>query len=81
MVLTSKHHEGFCNWDTRLTNYNATSFGPRRDVIGEYVEAARAEGLRVGFYYSLMDWHHPDGALCQTDPKPRGAASSITPMA
>jgi alpha-L-fucosidase len=62
MVLTSKHHEGFCNWDTKLTNYNAAKYGPKRDLIAEYVEAARAEGLRVGFYYSLMDWHHPDGA-------------------
>jgi alpha-L-fucosidase len=35
--------------------------------VREYVEAARAEGLRVGFYYSLMDWHHPDGAICKTD--------------
>jgi len=71
MVLTSKHHEGFCNWDTKLTNYNAVQFGPRRDVIREFVEAARAEGLRCGFYYSLMDWHHPDGARCQTDPAAR----------
>ncbi len=71
MVLTSKHHEGFCNWDTKLTNYNAMQFGPKRDVIREYVEAARAEGLRLGFYYSLMDWHHPDGARCQTDPAAR----------
>jgi alpha-L-fucosidase len=46
-------------------------FGPKRDLIREYVEAARAEGLRVGFYYSLMDWHHPDGARCQTDPAAR----------
>ncbi|HEX3753850.1 MAG TPA: alpha-L-fucosidase [Rhizomicrobium sp.] len=67
MVLTSKHHEGFCNWNTKLTDYNATQYGPRRDVLRDYVEAARAEGLRVGFYYSLMDWHHPDGARCQSD--------------
>jgi alpha-L-fucosidase len=67
MVLTSKHHEGFCNWDTKLTNYNAMRQGPKRDVLRDYVEAARAEGLRVGFYYSLMDWHHPDGARCLTD--------------
>ena len=67
MVLTSKHHEGFCNWDTKLTNYNAAKYGPKRDIIREYVEAARAEGLKVGFYYSLMDWHHPDGARCATD--------------
>jgi len=71
MVLTSKHHEGFCNWDTKLTNYNAVNYGPKRDVIREFVEAGRAEGLRVGFYYSLMDWHHPDGARCQDDPAAR----------
>jgi alpha-L-fucosidase len=67
MVMTSKHHEGFCNFNTKLTNYCAPKQGPGRDLIGEYVEAARAEGLRVGFYYSLMDWHHPDGARCATD--------------
>src|SRR6201994_2538080 len=67
MVLTTKHHEGFCNFDTKLTDYNAVKQGPGRDIVREYVEAARAEGLRVGFYYSLMDWHHPDGAACKTD--------------
>jgi alpha-L-fucosidase len=67
MVMTTKHHEGFCNFDTKLTNYCATKQGPGRDLVREYVEAARAEGLRVGFYYSLMDWHHPDGALCASD--------------
>lgn len=67
MVMTTKHHEGFCNFDTKLTDYCASKQGPGRDVVREYVEAARAEGLRVGFYYSLMDWHHPDGARCATD--------------
>jgi alpha-L-fucosidase len=67
MVLTTKHHEGFCLWDTRQTGYNAVRRGPRRDLVGEYVEACREFGLKVGFYYSLMDWHHPDGALCMTD--------------
>src|SRR6516225_1530519 len=67
MVMTTKHHEGFCNFDTKLTNYCATKQGPGRDLVQGYVEAARAEGLRVGFYYSLMDWHHPDGARCATD--------------
>src|SRR5437588_7443283 len=67
MVMTTKHHEGFCNWDTKLTNYCATKQGPGRDLVREYVEAVRAEGLRVGFYYSLMDWHHPDGARCAHD--------------
>ena len=67
MVMTTKHHEGFCHWDTKLTNYCAPRQGPGRDLVAEYVDAARAEGLRVGFYYSLMDWHHPDGARCATD--------------
>src|SRR6266849_861031 len=64
MVMTTKHHEGFCNFDTQTTNYCAPKQGPGRDLVKEYVAAARAEGLRVGFYYSLMDWHHPDGARC-----------------
>ena len=67
MVMTTKHHEGFCHWDTKLTDYCAPKQGPGRDLVREYVDAARAEGLRVGFYYSLMDWHHPDGARCKTD--------------
>jgi len=67
MVMTTKHHEGFCNFDTKLTPYCAAKQGPGRDVVREYVEAAHAEGLRAGFYYSLMDWHHPDGAKCATD--------------
>ncbi len=71
MVMTTKHHEGFCNFDTKLTNYCASKQGPGRDLVREYVEAARAEGLRVGFYYSLMDWHHPDGARCATDEQAR----------
>jgi len=66
-VMTTKHHEGFCNFDTKLTNYCAPKQGPGRDLVREYVDAARAEGMRVGFYYSLMDWHHPDGARCATD--------------
>jgi len=67
MVMTTKHHEGFCNFDTKLTNYCAPKQAAGRDLVREYVEAARAEGLRVGFYYSLMDWHHPDGARCKHD--------------
>jgi alpha-L-fucosidase len=67
MVMTTKHHEGFCNFNSKLTDYCAPKQGPGRDLVAEYVEAARAEGLRVGFYYSLMDWHHPDGARCAQD--------------
>jgi alpha-L-fucosidase len=71
MVMTTKHHEGFCHFDSKLTGYCAPKQGPGRDLVKEYVEAARAEGLRVGFYYSLMDWHHPDGARCATDEQAR----------
>jgi alpha-L-fucosidase len=67
MVMTAKHHEGFCNFDTKLTDFNSVQYGPKRDLVREYVEAARAEGLRVGIYYSLMDWHHPDGSICTQD--------------
>ena len=67
MVLTTKHHDGFCLFDSKLTGYCAPQLGPGRDLIREYVKAARAEGLRVGFYYSLMDWHHPDWLLVKDD--------------
>ncbi len=64
MVMTTKHHEGYCLWDTEMTDYNAVNHTPGRDLVREYVEACREFGLRVGFYYSLMDWHHPDGKRC-----------------
>ena len=60
VVLTTKHHEGFCLWDSKLTEYSATHTPAGRDLIAEYVDAVRAEGLKVGFYHSLIDWHHPD---------------------
>jgi len=71
MVFTTKHHEGYCLWDTEQTDYNSVRSGPKRDLVAEYVEACRAEGLRVGLYYSLMDWHHPDGGTCLVDPDAR----------
>ncbi len=64
MVLTTKHHEGYCLWDTQTTDFNAVKTGPKRDLVAEYVDACRAEGLKVGFYFSLMDWKHPDGYRC-----------------
>lgn len=71
MVMTTKHHEGFCLWDTQQTDYNAVKRGPQRDLVREYVEACREFGLKIGFYYSLMDWHHLDGALCAMDESAR----------
>ena len=60
VVMTSKHHDGFCLFDSKYTDYKATNTPAKRDLVKEYVEAFRAEGLKVGFYYSLLDWHHPD---------------------
>src|SRR4029453_11060325 len=60
VVLTTKHHDGFCLWDSALTDYKATSTSAGRDLIAPYVQALRDEGLKVGFYHSLIDWHHPD---------------------
>lgn len=59
-VLTTKHHDGFCLWDSALTDYSAPKTAAGRDLVREFVDAFRAEGLRIGFYHSLIDWHHPD---------------------
>lgn len=68
-VLTTKHHEGFCMWDTQYTDYKCTNTKAGRDLVREYVDAFRAEGLKVGFYYSLIDWHHPDFTIDQIHPR------------
>lgn len=60
VVITTKHHEGFCLWDSQYTDYKAPNTPAKRDLLKPFVEAFRAEGLRIGFYYSLIDWHHPD---------------------
>lgn len=74
IVITAKHHDGFCMFDTRLTDYNivkATPFG--RDPLEELAEACREEGIRLGFYYSqTLDWHHPDGMGNDWDYDPAG---------
>ena len=56
--LTAKHHSGFCIWDTRTTDYNVMNSPLRRDVVREYADAFRAEGLAVYLYYSILDTHH-----------------------
>jgi alpha-L-fucosidase len=60
VVVTTKHHDGFCLWDSKLTHYKATNTPARRDLIAPLVEAFRAKGLTIGFYHSLIDWHHPN---------------------
>ncbi|MDR0670399.1 MAG: alpha-L-fucosidase [Treponema sp.] len=67
MVLTSRHHEGFSLWDSKANPYNSVNYGPKRDIVKEFVEACREYDLRIGFYSSLMDWHHPDGGAAAYD--------------
>lgn len=68
VVLTTKHHDGFCLWPSAVTDYTSmTAIG--RDLVREHVEALRAEGLKVGFYHSLLDWHHPDFTVDWNHPR------------
>jgi len=68
-VLTTKHHEGFAMWDSALTDYKITNTPYGKDVLGPFVEAFRAAGLKVGFYHSLIDWHHPDFTVDLVHPR------------
>ena len=58
-VLTSRHHDGFCMFDSHFTDYKITKTPYGKDVVREFLEAFRAEGLKVGLYHSLPDWTHP----------------------
>lgn len=68
-VLTTKHHDGFCLWDSDLTDYCVTNTPYGKDLVGPFVEAFREAGLRVGFYHSLIDWHHPDFPIDPVHPR------------
>ncbi len=63
IVFTSKHHDGFCMWDTKYNDYNIMNSPFKRDVMKELAEACRKEGIALGFYHSTCDWHHPDFPL------------------
>ena len=67
-VVTTKHHEGFCLWDSALTDYKITNTPYGRDALTPMVEAFRGQDLRVGFYHSLIDWHHPDFVIDDVHP-------------
>lgn len=68
-VITSKHHEGFTMFDSKYTDYKVTNTPYGKDIIKEWVDAFKAEGLKVGFYYSLIDWHHPDYTIDRVHPQ------------
>jgi len=67
-VLIAKHHDGFCLFDTELTDFKSTNTPCERDLAREFVDAFREEGLKVGFYYSLLDWDHPDYPIDRLHP-------------
>ena len=71
MVLTTRHHEGFSLWDSKVNPFNSVNYGAHRDIVKEFVEACREFGLKIGFYTSLMDWHHPDGGIAAFDTEAR----------
>lgn len=68
-VMTAKHHDGFCLFDSEYTEYKSTNTPCGRDLIREYADAFRAEGIKVGLYYSLLDWHHPHFTLDRFHPR------------
>jgi alpha-L-fucosidase len=77
MVFTTKHHDGFCMWDTRQTDYNIMRSPFGRDVTGELAAACRAERIGFGTYHSVCDWHHPDFPLTSPGGKVRRPVSNL----
>lgn len=68
-VITTKHHDGFCMFESKYTDYDIMNTPYGKDIIKEWVDAFRAEGLGLGFYYSLIDWHHPEFTIDRVHPK------------
>lgn len=63
IVITSKHHDGFCLWDSKISEYDAMDFAPiHKDLLKELAQACEKQGIRLCFYHSIMDWHHPDAS-------------------
>ena len=61
IVITSKHHDGFSLWDSKVSDYDVIDASPyKRDILMELTNAANEAGIKMCFYYSIMDWHHPD---------------------
>ncbi|MEI6175382.1 MAG: alpha-L-fucosidase [Verrucomicrobiota bacterium] len=77
IVLTTKHHDGFCLWDTKLTDYNIMNTPFKRDVVKELAVACKKQGIAFGAYYSTCDWHHPDFPLTSPGGKTHRETSNI----
>lgn len=69
VVIVTKHHDGFCLWDSKFTDYKATKTMYGKDLLRPLVDAFRKEGIRIGFYYSLIDWHHPQYPIGKVHPQ------------
>ena len=78
VVLTAKHHEGFCLFDSQFTDYKSTNTPCHKDLV-RVRRAFRTEGLKVGFYYSLIDWHHPDYTIDRIHPLRFRSTKRISP--
>ena len=70
-ILTTQHHDGFSLWASRVNPYNSVNYGPHVDIVREFCEACRKHGLRIGLYFSLLNWEHPDGGRCASDEEAR----------
>lgn len=68
VVLTARHHEGFALWDSQYSDFKATNTPAGKDLLKPFVEAFRAEGIKIGFYFSMIDWHHPDFTIDRVHP-------------
>jgi len=81
IVITTKHHDGFALFDSKDTRWDvmATPYG--RDIIGQLADACRRGGIRLGFYYSIMDWHHPTTCRGATGNSPRVLTRARTSIA
>jgi alpha-L-fucosidase len=77
IVITSKHHDGFCLFDSKQTEFDVMSTPFKRDILKELSEACRKQGIKLGFYYSIMDWHHPDYLPRRDWEKDRPAAGAV----
>ncbi len=77
MVLTTKHHDGFCLWDTKFTDYNIMNAPFKRDVVKELAAACKKQGIAFGTYYSVTDWYHPGWPTTSPGGKVKRATSDM----
>ena len=79
-VLTTKHHDGYAMFDTKVSEYSVMRSPYGRDIVRQFVEAMRAEGIRVGLYFSLADWHHPDYPAFRQEDTPYKFPRGVPPV-